>query len=54
MIHGYDVRFAVVKAGLKTQWEPNESRGLAPGNILLVTFLFEGSRQITLRTSLRR
>ncbi len=43
MIHGYDVRFAVVKAGLKTQWEPNESRGLAPGNILLVTFLLEGS-----------
>ena len=40
-IRGYTVRYALVKSGLKTQWEPDDSRGLPPGNILLVTFLLE-------------
>jgi hypothetical protein len=42
-LHGYTVRFALVKMGLKTQWEPEESRGLPPGNILLVTYLLRGA-----------
>jgi hypothetical protein len=44
VVRGYEVRYALVKAGLKTQWESNESRGLAPGNILLVTFLLGGAK----------
>jgi hypothetical protein len=43
-VNGYTVRFALVKQGLKTQWEPRDSRGLPPGNILLVSFLLEGDR----------
>lgn len=42
--HGYTVRFAFVKSGLKTRWEPDRSRGLPPGDILLVTFLLNGSK----------
>jgi len=42
-IRGQGVRYALVKSGLKTQWEPDENRGLPPGNILLVTFLLEGA-----------
>ena len=38
-IHGKKARFALVKPGLKTQWEPEENRELAPGNILLASFL---------------
>jgi hypothetical protein len=41
-IHAYRVRFALVKPGLKTQWETDESRGLSPGNILLVSYLLGG------------
>jgi|SRR5208283_1635537 len=41
-IHGYVARFALVKAGLKTQWEPDGDRGLPPGNVLLVTFPSDG------------
>jgi hypothetical protein len=44
VIHGVNVRFALVKPGLKTQWEPDNSRGLSPGNILLVTFLLGGEK----------
>jgi hypothetical protein len=40
-VNGYPVRFALVKAGVKTQWESSNSRGLPPGNILLVTFLLD-------------
>jgi hypothetical protein len=43
-MHGTEVRFALIKDGLRTQWEPNDARGLSPGNILLVTFLLAGSR----------
>jgi hypothetical protein len=43
-VNGYTARFALVKRGLKTPWEPYDSRGLPPGNILLVTFLLEGDR----------
>ena len=43
-VHKYRVRYALVKSGLKTQWEPNGSRGLPPGNILLVTFLLAGGK----------
>ena len=43
-IRGYGVRYALVRPGLKTQWEPRQSRGLPPGNILLVTFLLEGAK----------
>ena len=43
-MHGYLVRFALVKAGLKTQWEPESGRGLTPGNILLVTYLLGGPK----------
>jgi hypothetical protein len=39
-IHGYTVRFALIKPGLKTQWEPERGRDLPPGNILLVTYVF--------------
>jgi hypothetical protein len=43
-VNGYTAHFALVKDGLKTQWEPDDSRGLPPGNILLVTFLLDGER----------
>jgi hypothetical protein len=43
-IRGRGVRYALVKLGLKTQWEPDESRGLPLGNILLVTFLLGGEK----------
>jgi hypothetical protein len=43
-IHGLRVRFGLVKPGLKTQWEPGDSRGLPPGNILLVTYLLDGEK----------
>jgi hypothetical protein len=43
-VNGYIARFALVKGGLKTRWEPKDSRGLPPGNILLVSFLLEGER----------
>ena len=43
-ISGNEVRFALVKPGLKTQWEPGDSRGLPPGNILLVTYLLAGNK----------
>jgi hypothetical protein len=43
-VNGYKARFALIKHGLKTQWEPDDSRGLPPGNILLVTFLLDGDR----------
>ncbi len=43
-INGYRVRLALIKAGLKTRWEPENGRGLKPGNILLVTFLLEGEQ----------
>jgi hypothetical protein len=43
-VNGYTARFALVKGGLKTRWEPDNSRGLPPGNILLVSFLLEGER----------
>jgi hypothetical protein len=40
-VNGFTVRFALVKTGLKTVWEPDSSRGLPLGNILLVSFLLE-------------
>lgn len=43
-IHGHGVRFALVKPGLKTQWEPDDSRGLSAGNVLLVTYLLGGKK----------
>jgi hypothetical protein len=43
-VNGYTARFALVKDGLKTQWEPGDSKGLQPGNILLVSFLVERDR----------
>ena len=42
-IRGYEVRYALVKSGQNTQWESDRSRGLPPGNILLVTFLLGGN-----------
>jgi hypothetical protein len=41
-IKGCTVRFALVKPGLKTQWERSESGESVPGNILLATFLLGG------------
>ena len=43
-VNGFTVRFALVKSGLKTVWEPDSSRGLPLGNILLVSFLLEPLR----------
>jgi hypothetical protein len=40
-VNGFTVRFALIKTGLKTVWEPDDSRGLPVGNILLVSFLLE-------------
>jgi hypothetical protein len=39
IIRGHTVRLALVKPGLKTQWEPEHDRNLPPGNILLVTYV---------------
>ena len=37
------VRVALVKRGLKTDWEPDDTpQGQVPGNILLITFLIAG------------
>jgi len=44
MTHGIRVRFALIKANVKTQWEPSDDRGLPPGNILLVTYLLDGEK----------
>src|SRR5579872_5384274 len=41
-INGKQVRFALVKKGVKTQFEPNNTRGLAPGYVLLVTYMLGG------------
>jgi hypothetical protein len=41
VIDNYKVLFALVKPGLKTDSEPENGRGLPPGNILLVTFLID-------------
>ena len=41
-VNGFNVRFALIKPELKTVWEPNDSRGLPLGNVLLVSFLLEG------------
>jgi hypothetical protein len=37
-IHGHKVRLALVKSGLKTQWEPEHNRNLPLGNVLLVSY----------------
>jgi hypothetical protein len=41
-VNGYKVRFALIKEGLKTVWEPEGGGSERPGNILLVTFLLDG------------
>jgi hypothetical protein len=49
-INGYKVRFALIKAGVMTVWEPRESgrrQRLQPGNILLVTFLIGENSDFT-------
>jgi len=43
-VNGFDVRFALIKPGLKTVWEPSDSRDQPLGNILLVTFLLDGPK----------
>ena len=43
-IRGLKVRFALVKAGFRTQWETADGRRLPPGNILLVTYLLGGEK----------
>ena len=43
VVNGRKVRLALIKAGLKTVWEPNDGRERPPGNILLVTFQLERS-----------
>src|SRR5258705_2518574 len=42
LVNGCKVRVALIKPGLKTVFEPEDSRGQEPGNILLVTFLLGG------------
>jgi len=42
-IQGHKAFFALVRPGLKTQWDRDDTRGLPPGNILLVTFPLEGA-----------
>ena len=37
-INGHKVFLAFIGEGVKTGWEPADSRGLKPGNILLITF----------------
>jgi len=39
-VNGYKVLFALIRPGVKTVFEPLDKRGLPPGNILLVSFLF--------------
>jgi hypothetical protein len=41
-VNGYKVRVALIKPGLKTVFETEDSRGQEPGNILVVTFLLGG------------
>lgn len=41
-LRGYEVRYALTKPGLRTQWDEEAARALPPGNILLVTFLLHG------------
>jgi hypothetical protein len=41
-INGYRARFAMVRSGLRTHWEPPGDRRLPPGNVLLVTFPLGG------------
>lgn len=43
-VNGYKAFFALIKPGLRTRWEPKNSNGLPPGNVLLVTFLLDGER----------
>lgn len=43
-VNGYLARFALIKVGVKSVFEPKDSRGQPPGNILLVTFLLEGPK----------
>jgi len=40
-VNGVKVRFALIKQGFKTGWEPKDSNE-EPGNILLITFLLHG------------
>jgi len=42
-IQGHKAYFALVRPGLKTQWDRDDTSGLPPGNILLVTFPLEGA-----------
>ena len=42
-VNGFKVLLAMVKPGQKTVWEPENSRGMAPGSILLVTFVLSKS-----------
>jgi hypothetical protein len=42
-VNGCKVILAMVKPGQKTVWEPENSRGMVPGNILLVTFVLSKS-----------
>ena len=37
-LNGRKVKFALIKSGLKTVWEPDQPRSSETGNILLVTF----------------
>lgn len=41
-VNGYLARFALIRVGVKSVFEPKDSRGQPPGSILLVTFLLEG------------
>jgi hypothetical protein len=42
-VRGYTVRYALIKSGIKTQWEPDNSRGLPPGQIVLITYFLSGT-----------
>jgi hypothetical protein len=42
IVRGYTVRYALIKPGVKTQWEPDDSRGLPPGQIVLVSYFLSG------------
>ena len=44
LVSGCKVRFALIKPGLKTVWEPDDGTDSEPGNILLVSFLLERER----------
>jgi hypothetical protein len=45
-VRGRTVRLALVRPGLKTQWEPEHDRNLPPGNILLVTYILWNSTKL--------